>query len=202
MRKIKTLTGLCTALTAALLFSGCSLFADDSAQTDSVPQQSSLEQRLPADTQIIHQKLTYLFTPSDSFFVVHDGDFANMSSLYQNSGRFVQYHLVEKLKQHGSQAIAQSGYFDPNMLQQEASYRSCTMYMTAKIEHLYDVPNGPKELSVRINTYSTRSNELLDSVILNARAETLNAMFNVQNSVAEQLINNYINAMYRKVSSL
>lgn len=206
MRKNKTVTGLLTALSAALILSGCSLFADaDSSQTaaqNTVPQQTTLEQQLPADTQIIHQKLTYLFTPSDSFFVVQDGDFANMSSLYQNSGRFVQYHLVQKLMQHGSQAVAQTGYFDPTMLQQEASYRNCTMYMTAKIEHLYDQPNGPKELSIRVNTYSTRSNDLLDSVILNARAETLDAMFNVENSVAEQLINNYINAMYRKVSSL
>lgn len=200
--KLKSLSLIFGA--AAIVLSGCTLFASDSSNSSAAQGQtqssSTLSQRLPADTQIIHQKLTYLFNATDSFFVVHDGDFANMSSLYQNSGKFVQYHLVQKLSQHGSKAVAQSGYFDRSMLQQEASYRNCNLYMTAKINHLYDNPMEAKELSIQIDTYSTRTGELLDSVILNARADTLNAMFNVENSIAEQLINNYVNAMYTNVS--
>lgn len=189
------------ALAAAALLCGCNINNSTSQQAPRSPS-AAAAQRLPAGVQIIHQKLSYLFNSGDSFLVVQDGDYASMGSLYENSGRFVQHHLVQKLMQHGSQAVALRGYFRPEMLQQEASARGCSLYMTARIEHLYDAPSRPKEFSVLINTYSTRTGELLDSVILNAEAETLDEMFNRSNSVAEQLINNYVLLMYTQVNSI
>ncbi len=195
-------SSVCLACAAALLLTGCSLI-NTSAGKSSAPQSpaAAAAQRLPAGAQIIHQKLSYLFNASDSFLVVQDGDYASTGSLYENSGRFVQHHLAEKLSQHGSRAVAMRGYYRPGQLQQEADARGCSLYMVARIEHLLDEPNRPKELSVLVNTYSTRTGSLLDSVILNARAVTLDEMFNQNNSVAEQLIGNYVMLMYSKIGS-
>ncbi len=200
---------LCAAAAAALLFTGCSLFAADSANPEvsgtPVGQNSSvqrLEQNMPADSQLITQKLTYMLTPSDKIYVINSGDYTTQGSLYQNSGRYLQLQLSTALEQHGSQAVRQQGYFDPQLLMQEAQYHGCNLVMTARIERLSDNPMYAKEVSLLINTYSANSGDLLNSVILNARAESLQTLFGLQNSLVQQLINHYINALYHKVGAV
>lgn len=194
-------------LAVALMLTGCSLFSsNESTNADGshpVGQNTStarLEQNLPADTQLIHQKLTYLFNPSDKIYVVNLGDYTADGSRYENSGRYLQHQLQQSLEQHGSQTVKQEGYFDPDLMQQEAQYHGCNLIMTARIQHLYDNPMEAKELSVLVNTYSARSGDLLNSVLLNGRAESLNGLFALQGGTAQVLINNYINLLFQKTA--
>lgn len=187
----------------ALLLSGCSLSGADDAGTPGSSGQSTtaqrLEQQMPADTQLITQKLTYMLNSSDKIYVLNMGDFTTQGAEYQNSGRYLQLQLATSLEQHGSTVVRQQGYFDPKLLTQEAQYNNCNLVMTARIERLVDNPMYAKEVSILINTYSANNGELLNSVLLNARAESLQTLFALQGSTVQQLINLYINALYQKV---
>ncbi len=190
------------------LLCACSLFSEPenpAAGPESAGQNvsaSRLEQNLPADSQLITQKLTYMLTPSDRIYVLNAGDYTTSGSLYENSGSNIQYQIARSLEQHGSTVTRQQGYFDPNLMMQEAQYHNCNLIMTARIERLSDNPIYTKDISILLNTYSANTGDLLNSVILNGRADSLQSMFALNGGIVGQLINNYINALYHKVGSL
>ena len=110
------------------LLCACSLFSESenpAAGPESAGQNvsaSRLEQNLPADSQLITQKLTYMLTPSDRIYVLNAGDYTTSGSLYENSGSNIQYQIARSLEQHGSTLLSSGTTLAELIRRPELSY--------------------------------------------------------------------------------
>lgn len=161
---------------------------------------AQMQDKLPAGTQIITQKISYLLTPSDSIFVLAADDFAADGARYQNSGRFLQHVLSEKLSQYGSKTVLQQGYFRQDLATDEAAVYGCNVLMKASIEKIYDRAEDPKEVTIRVDTYSARNKELLNSALLRMQAPSLSRVFAADGTgLADELMACYVHLLYSRI---